>query len=406
VAVAAAACSSDGSTSPETTVASTTSTIAPPDETDGRLTIGLLLPASNPVLGQGLIDAAREAVARINDAGGVLGQSVRVIEQDEGLGDGTAAASIAALLEPEARVDAIVGPSSSLIALSNLDTIVEAGVVACSPTATALALDDYPDQRLFFRTIPSDSLQAVAISDLAERTGVQDVAIVYVDDAYGRPFASAVEEAIGERARAGSSPASYGFVRSDGDLATIARRIADSGADVVIVLANADDGTAFLEALDDTDFGSFTDVFVNDAFRAPEITQRIEALDPAFRELIRGVAPQAQSNDVDRPFDPPGLFAAQVFDCVNLIALAVEAAETDDPARFASQIPALTITGRACNAYDTCAALLEDGLNINYNGPDGLTEMLVVGDPARARFDVFSFDETGRSVFEESIEAG
>ena len=38
------------------------------------------------------------------------------------------------------------------------------GLVACSPTAAAMALDDFPDRGLFVRTIPSDSLQAAAIA--------------------------------------------------------------------------------------------------------------------------------------------------------------------------------------------------------------------------------------------------
>ena len=173
----------------------------------------------------------------------------------------------------------------------------------------------------------------------------------------------------------------------------------------MVVLAGSDDGTAFLEALTKTNFGSLIDVIVNDQFRNPAEAQRIEALDPSLRDRVRGVAPQAQSTDKDRPFDPPGLFAANAFDCVNLIALAVNLVGTDDPSVFATQIPALTTRGRVCRSFDECKRLLDESLNINYNGPDGITELLVVGRPARARFDVFAFDETGRGVFEQSIVA-
>ncbi|MDG2438771.1 MAG: ABC transporter substrate-binding protein [Ilumatobacter sp.] len=405
LAIAAAACTPGSDAAPETTQAASTTTFPALDQSDGILTIGLLLPSSNPTLGQGLIDAANIAVDRINDARGVLGRNVRVVEQDEGLGDGTAAASIAALLESTPSVDAVIGPSSSLVALSQLDTLVAAGIPSCSPTATALALDEFPDERLFFRTVPSDSLQAVAAADLAERTGVQDVAVVYIDDAYGRPFAAAVEDALAAGTRSVSRVETYGFVRTDGDLADKAQRVADSRARVAILLAGSDDGAAFLEALDDTSFGSITDIIVNDALRDPSITPRVEALDPALRALVRGVAPQAQSSDADRPFDPPGLFAAQAFDCVNLIALAAYSVDSDDPAEFASQIPALTVGGRVCLSFEACSVLLDEPLDINYNGPDGITELLVIGDPARARFDVFRFDDTGRAEFIQSLVA-
>ncbi len=400
-----AACTSGNDATPPTTQPTPTTTIPEQQESDGILTIGLLLPSTDPTLGEGLIEAANIAVDRINDAGGVLGRPVRVVERDEGLGNGTAAASIAELLDPDRAVDVVVGPASSLTALNDLDTLVAAGVPTCSPSATALALDDFPDDRLFFRTVPSDSLQAVAIADLAERTGLQDVAVVAIDDAYGRPFANAVEDALVGGTRSVANIQTYAFVRADGDLALKAQEVADSSARVVIVLAGSDDGAAFLEALDDTSFGSISNIIVNDTLRDPGIAQRIEALDPALRSLIEGVAPQAQSNDPDRPFDPPGLFAAHAFDCVNLFALAVYTANSDDPADFATQIPSLTVGGRVCTSFESCTELLDEPLDINYNGPDGITELLVVGDPNRALFDVFSFDATGRAVSDEVREA-
>ena len=100
-----------------------------------------------------------------------------------------------------AGVDAIVGPASSTVALSQLaDAVLPVtGVVTCSPSATALALDDYPDNKLFFRTVPSDSLEMVAIERRVERTGVETVAVGYLDDPYGRGLKDAFVEEVGER---------------------------------------------------------------------------------------------------------------------------------------------------------------------------------------------------------------
>ncbi len=398
MAALAVACSGGDDSAPETTAPAPTTTIAPQRSGDRQLTIGLLLPSSDPIIGQGLIEASNIAVERINAAGGVLGRPVQIVEQDEGLDDG-GAAGVAALLASDPQIDAVVGPASSLTALNELDTLVSAGVMSCSPTATALALDDFPDNELFFRTAPSDSLQALAIADLAQRTGLQNIAVAHVDDVYGRPFANAVSDALSEGTR---TITTYPFIRGDG-IEAVAQDVVESGAQVVVVLAGSDDGTAFLEALSRTNFGSLIDVIVNDQLSDPAAAQRIEALDPSLRDRVRGVAPQAQSADEDRPFDPPGLFAANAFDCVNLIALAVDLVDTDDPSVFSAQIPALTTRGRVCQSFDECRDLLDQSLNINYNGPDGITELLVVGHPARARFDVFAFDETGRGVFEQSI---
>ena len=89
----------------------------------------------------------------------------------------------------DSNVDAVIGPASSLVALEVLDELMAAGVVVCSPTATALSLNDYPDRDLFFRTVPSDSLSAQAMAVYAGNTGVDSYAVVYLDDQFGRPFA-------------------------------------------------------------------------------------------------------------------------------------------------------------------------------------------------------------------------
>ncbi|RLE26259.1 MAG: amino acid ABC transporter substrate-binding protein, partial [Actinobacteria bacterium] len=192
-----AACSGGDDSTPETTVLPTTTTIEPPPVGDGNLLIGILLPTSETLIGEPTVAGAEDAIEQINDAGGVLGQPVRTVIADEGSTSTSATAAIQQLLELD--VDAIIGPASSLITLATLDDIVSSGTLACSPTASALALDDYPDDGLFFRTIPSDSLQAKAIADVAALTGVQRVSIVYADDAYGQGLAKAVEAALVER---------------------------------------------------------------------------------------------------------------------------------------------------------------------------------------------------------------
>lgn len=395
-----AACTDGGDTAPEPTVATTTTTTIPARLNDGVLRLGLLLPTNDVLIGVGLVEAALTAVERVNEAGGVLGADVETVIADEGNSESTAAAAIDQLLD--ANVDAVIGPTSSLVALSTLDELVSSGVVVCSPTASALLLDDFPDDELFFRTVPSDSLQAVAIADEAAGTGAQNIAVVHIDDAYGRPFAEAVTDALSERSRSTTVVQTFGFARADGDLDQLARSVVDSGARAIVVIADSQDGTAFLDALGRADYGAVVKIIVNDALRNPESQQRVETLPTDLRNLIRGVAPQAASNS-DNPFDPPGLFAVNAYDCVTLIALASRRVGSDNPSDIADQIPSLTTGGLVCTSYEACAQRLSDGLEVNYNGPDGLTELLQTGHPARARFDTFVFDENGRAVYDGSI---
>ena len=401
-AVALAACSGSDDTTVDETVVETTTTTQPTEVvSDGRLVLGALLPLTDTLLGEPMVDAVESAVDRINDSGGVLVSLVRLVVDDEGSSTASSTARIQTLLDRD--VDAVIGPASSLIALSTLDEMVSAGKVVCSPTASALSLDDFPDDDLFFRTIPSDSLQARAIAVTADQTGAQRVAIVYVDDPYGRPFAAAVEASLANETISGLIP----FSAADDDLSDEAAELAGSDTQVLILLANGDDGTRFLESLDDEDTSGLATVVVNDAFRNPTAPQRIQGLDDELRSKIVGVAPQPDSGDPDEPFDPPGLFATNAYDCANLIALAAVRADTDAPREIARQIAQASVSGSVCNAFDDCVSTIEAGLEIDYNGPTGVTDLATrTGDPSRARFDRFVFDDTGRDVLQRTIDVG
>lgn len=397
-----AACSSGGEAVTSTSIAATTTTMAPQAVGDGRLVVGILLPTGDTLLGAPMVSAAELAIEKINADGGVLGRPVRSVVADEGSTTGSATAAIQSLLDDD--VDVIVGPGSSVIALSTLGEIVSSGTLSCSPTASALALDGFPDRGLFFRTVPSDSLQARAIAEVADQTGALQAVIVHVDDAYGRDFADSVKASMVGGAI--SVADTITFSGRDDDLTDEARQVLASGASVAIVLAGDDDGTRFVETLGEFDTSALAKVVVNDAFRHPATPQRMANLDPDLRSKIVGLAPQAESSNPDAPFEPAGLFATNAYDCVNLIALAAVRAESDAPADIAVQIPLVSSSGSVCRTFVDCVTAIDAGLQVDYNGPSGLTEISRSGDPSRAVFDRFGYDADGEDVFESTITIG
>lgn len=378
----------DDAVIPTTSLAATTTTVAERDE-DGRLVIGVYLPQTGPgaTLGQPMIDAVRAAVVHANSEGGVLGNAIDLLVLDEG-----ATAGPATLLAE--GVDAIIGPASSLDALSELSTIIQpdTGVVTCSPAATALALDGYPDpDGYFFRTAPSDSLQMVAIARRAERTGVPSVAVGYLDDPYGRGLADALVDEIERRPRQ-DVVAEVAFGADQEDLSTIAAELLADEPGLVIVLGDADDGGRLLTALDAAMSDDVATVIVNDAIRtAPSIQQ----LSPGFRARLTGVAPLSTTD----PGAGEGHFTAHAVDCVNLIALAAAEAETDSPDAIRLWMAPVSGGGRQCTTFEDCALLIEQGLQIDYNGRSGSIELSsTTGDPTRASFVQFGFDPDGSEI--------
>lgn len=394
-----AACSGGQDTAPEPTVVTTTTVPPTPRESDGVLIIGALLPVGDTLIGTSLTESVIAAQSAINEAGGVLGNDVEVIIVDEGNTTATASAAIVSLIED--NVDAIIGPSSSLAAIGALDDAVAAEVLTCSPTATAISLDDFPDNRLFFRTIASDSLQAVAIAEEAEQTGARNVAIVHVDDAYGRPYAAAVAGALEGRPLTLVDTISIPVDDETFDAAAV--ELVESEATVAIVLGAADDSARFLDALGRQSFGELSNVIMNDAIRDPAAEPIIEALPSVLRNRISGVAPQITVSGASAAFAAP--FAPQVTDCMNLIALSAVQADTDLPMVIAGLMAPVSSGGLRCRSFAACAEELADDRQIDYNGPTGITELNREGEMLEAVFDTFEFEADGTDVFVRSFTA-
>ncbi|WP_133867364.1 ABC transporter substrate-binding protein [Ilumatobacter fluminis] len=387
------ACSGgDDDPAPSTTVAVTTTTVVE-RENDGTLTLGVYLPltGAGASLGPPLIAGVEEAVALINDNGGVLGQDIELVSADEG------SEPIETLLDDD--VDAIIGPASSLVALTGLGPAVDAnnGVVTCSPMATARGLDAYPDNQFFFRTAPSDTLQMAAIARVAERTGALTVSVGYLDDPYGRGLSDAFEDAL--EGRPLNIAESIGFSGDQGDLGSVAADLLAVDPGVVVVLGDADDGSRLLAALDaQTD--DPPEVIINDSIR--QARQVIQGLSDDFRDELTGLAPQSGTASGD---DEMGFFVPHAIDCVNLIALAATDAGSDSPVEIRRQMPAVSTGGRACTTFSACADLISRDLGIDYNGLSGRVDFSsVTGDPTRAWFEIFTFDTDGNEVSQSPIE--
>jgi len=390
---------SDSATPVVTTTTAAPSTV--PTSDDGTLVLGAVLPRGGvaPELGESIRAAVELAVREINDAGGVLGESVQLVVQEEGETAADALVSVQTLVQQ--GVDAIIGPTSSTTLLGTLDVAVENEVLTCSPTASALALDDYPDNGLLLRTVPSDSLQATALARMVEESGSRNAFVAYLDDGYGRPFAAAVESAL--RANGTGVLGDAGFVADGDSIEAAVATVVAAEAEVVVVIADATTGPALIAAVDDATDGTSPQYVVNDAVRRPDA-----AAVPLARELlgrITGVSPLAYPRSDEflaalrgTAAEATGLFATNAYDCVNLIALAAQAAESDNPFTIAASVPTVSEGGQTCEAFAESADVLREGRNVDYDGPDGVISLGVDGAAVSATFERFAFDLNGRDV--------
>jgi branched-chain amino acid transport system substrate-binding protein len=395
--VAVAACSSD-SAAPTALPASTIAASVRTD--DGVLTIGVLTPqgSANADIGQAIRTAVTMAVDTINKAGGYNGRAVVLRPADEGVAGVGIDPAIATLLDEQ--VDAIVGPASSSNALAGLGEIVHAGVVACSPTASARLLDDFPDQNLFFRTIPSDSMQALAIAEAVDRTGASRATVTYIDDDYGQAFADSVKASLVLKGI--EQEAVIPYSADNVSIKAAASKVVATAAGVVVVIGDATSGPVMLGEIDSQELDVSPQFVVNDAMRRP--TASAEPMGVSLSSRVRGISPVAYSSNAQflaqlgATPDDPSPYAANAFDCVNLIALAALAGDSTQPEVIARQIPLVSDSGSPCMTFVDCRDDIAAGSNINYDGPGGTLTIGTDGDLASAVFDLFGFDETGRDV--------
>ncbi len=403
------ACSkgSEGTTT-TTAPAATTTTAAAAD--DGILEIGAVLPGGGAAadMGVSMRAALTMAADEVNKAGGVNGRPISVVMRDEGDSAATALAAVQELVQ--GRADVIIGPTSSLNLLATLSATVTKNVLTCSPTASALSLDNYPSNGLLLRTVPSDSLQAQAIARTVDQTGRQSAVVAYLDDAYGRPLADEVSAALGQQNTAveGTFPFDPGTTPDT----TAIDSIAALNPDVVVVVADAVSGPGIVAAIGAALPNRLPTFVVNDAMRRPDAS--IAPYSKAVAAQIVGVSPLAYPDDAAfsqrlKAVDPAagGLYAVNAYDCLTLVAIASDLIRSDNARQIAAAVQQVSTGGSSCANFADCMRVADEGRNLDYDGPNGVLALDAIGRTTIAKFEQFRIDpDTGRDARRNVITVG
>ncbi len=216
------------------------------------LVLGGLLPETGALSGAypPLIAAVQAALADINAAGGVFGVDVVWLDGDDGTDPRVAKRTLASHVERGVHV--VIGPAASGVAEALIPDVVEAGVIMLSPTNTASHLVETDHQGYYFRTAPSDNLQAVALADMLLRDGVSRVVVVARNDAYGIGLQRHITSALLRFGMASSAvtPLTYDIPEAtDGNrpgtlpgLDTLVQSIVEAQPDALVVIGYAEAG--------------------------------------------------------------------------------------------------------------------------------------------------------------------
>jgi hypothetical protein len=89
-------------------------------------------------------------------------------------------------------------------------------------------------------------------------------------------------------------------------------------------------------------------------------------------------------------------YGGESYDATVLIALAAQAAGTNDANTFKAYVNGLTFGGDKCTDYAACLKILQGGGNVDYDGVTGPLSFTDAGEPAQASFGLLHFGEDNK----------
>lgn len=302
--------------------------------------IGVAVPTSGAYaqIGEALVAGAELAAERLDAAGGVAGETVRVVVQDDAC-DPVRAVDVARAFIAEG-VAAVIGHPCSGAAIAAADLYAEAGLVAIVPMARAPELTTARAGKTVFRLAPRDDAQGgLAGAFLADVYPDGDVAFVSGgrgagDEAILAAAARAFEEA-------GVPVPESATLLADGSNADeIAGAIAAANSGAVFVSAAPDDTARLLLALREAGSEAEvvgTDDIVSDVFLeiAGDMAEGVMATFPIDP---RPATPAGSRAAFEAAAIPLGTAALSGFAAVEIWAQASDAAGGTEPATVAPLI--------------------------------------------------------------------
>jgi len=349
---------------------------------------------------QAIRNGAQVAAEEINQAGGVLGRRLEIVQRDN---RGIPARAYNNLRELAADPDvvAVLCGKYSPVVVELLPEIHRLKMPYLSPWAAANPITEHgfrPDY--VFRLSLRDSWAVRAMIEHAERRGQRRLGLLLPNSEWGRSSLRAAQRAVA--GRSGQEIAGFQWYNfGDQTLAALYRDLRAAGAEAILLVANEQEGV----------------VFVNELARLPE-QERLPVLshwgitggrffelareslrdidlvviqsftflgrtDPEARRLLRGLK-QLTGNDDPRKVESP-LGVAHAYDLVHLLARAIEKSGDTDRAGIRDALeqlgPYQGVTRRFARPFapDRHEALSDDAVFLARFAADGAVEPLRAG---------------------------
>lgn len=299
---------------------------------------------------------------------------------------------------------AIMGAADTGSSTAIVDKVQDAGVVMCSGSNTGANMSAF--EPYYIRTAPSDELQAPTLGDLIIDDGNENVAVVWRNDEYGVGFGEQLASYLGDSGV--TVTLEQGYDPTATSFADLMDGVAASGADALAMITFAEGGQMLLDMQGRFDGAVYVaDGFV-DTVGEEQLGGQVELL-----EGIRGTYPTSAPETGEPTFPgrfadyspgTPTVFSAHYYDCLMVVVLAAQKAQSSDPTVFVNELVGITNgPGTKCSLFADCYALLAAGEDIDYDGASGPLDFLPNGQPGSGTYDIFEFDAEGVQQVERQV---
>lgn len=363
------------------------------------LKIGTLLPETGTLafLGPPEVAGVQVAIDEVNEAGGVLGQPVQLITGDSG-DTTTDTANVTVDRQLADGVSAIIGAASSAVSLKVIDKIASAGVVQFSPANTSDQFVCYPDKGMYFRTAPTDVLQAQALSQLIAQDGAQRVVVMALNDPYGTGLAA---NTVADLKAAGIPSDQIKKIVYDPNAQSFNAEVDQAkefNPDAVAVIG-FEESAKILSRMHEVGIGPSDGMLVygtdgnmgnalgesvaTGLLAGMKGTTPLTAIGPDFENRLKAADPALIDFN----------YAGESYDAVVITALAAEQAKSTAGVDIAANIISVTRDGVKCNTFADCRDRIIAGEDIDYEGVTGELAFGPAGEPSIGSYGSLEFGE-------------
>lgn len=363
----------------------TTTTAAPDTETTttagggagGGVTIGLLAPLSGELGTFGeIISAGYRAAAEVVNDTGLLECGPITFESADSQTDPEVGRQEAERMISNGAV-AIAGPTSDvMVALVPLAQSEE--VVLTSPYAGSTALNELGGD-FVFRTVGPDTNDGIAAAKWISDEAYEAIAVVTQQEEQQLSAGNAARDALAELGA--NVVVDQEFTPGEASYSGVLSTVLAAQPDVIYLAGGQESSLTIINEASQLGYAG------DWLFSADLATD--ETVQAAGAEILEGVAHTVvsstdQETEAYQQFvdihmeingEEPGPFAANAFDGMNLIALAMVASGGCDGSSINSALIDVSSGGTAVTSFEEGAQLLADGEDIDYQGASGPVDL-------------------------------